>query len=353
MNITVKRTELAAALKRVKPAIGNSMPVLANVHLHQVDGELTVTATSMDTTIATSAHCVGEEGSALIPAAFLSNLAANMVDADLSIDVEDGTATITCGQATATTPVVDVKEWPRLDHGTGDSVELPADIVQAIRSVVYAASQDSRRPALLGVRFDGRHVVATDSYRLAVADLGMLGELPAATIPAAMLRSALADTEAGAALTITPHSASWDAGATTWTTRMITEEFPAWERLIDSSHATVHAEVSVTDLTEACKLMQVVRADESPIRLEWGDDGWLTVRRSDRTGSGSDVLDRIAYTGDQMPDIAFSAAWLPDMLRNLPDSYETLRLGATTALKPATVIVGNVTHLLMPVRVGT
>lgn len=350
MKITVDRPDMLAGLKRVKPALASTptAPALHSVHLAATENSLRLTATDLDLTIrhrldATSPN----ETAAIIPARFLESVLGSMNERTAVIEVDDGTATVTCGEAVATTQVTPIEEWPLLDIDAGDLVDLDAATVQLFRSVVYAASEDRSRPALCGVRIEGHFAAATDSYRLAAADLGADMDLPGTTIPAAMLKSALAATDSGATMLVNQNSVSWSAGPTTWTTRTIQDAFPTWQRLIEQSVSTSHVTVNVLDLLDALKLMASVQLDESPTRLEW-DGSWATVRRR---GFDSEVVDRIAMDGDaDMPSIAFSTSFLTDLLRSLPEDLVDVRIGAIDSLKPATVVLDRVTHLLMPIR---
>jgi len=67
-------------------------------------------------------------------------------------------------------------DFPRLGSPEGDEVTLnAADLSDALKQVVKAASGDDSRPILTGVLLasegEGLRLVSTDSYRLAVRDL--------------------------------------------------------------------------------------------------------------------------------------------------------------------------------------
>src|SRR5581483_10134860 len=90
---------------------------------------------------------------------------------------------ISSGRSNFAVRMLPAAEFPRLPGpGTADAVTLQAgELAEALRQVVRAASSDDARPILTGVLMAaeeaGLRLVATDSYRLAVRDLGGIGVL--------------------------------------------------------------------------------------------------------------------------------------------------------------------------------
>ena len=119
---------------------------------------------------------VADEGAAVLPARLASDVAKSLEPGSVEIEIDGDEARIASGRSQFALRTPSVDEFPALTPSGGDSVTVSAaQLADALRQVVGAASKDEARIILTGVLMaaeaGGLRLVATDSYRLAVRDL--------------------------------------------------------------------------------------------------------------------------------------------------------------------------------------
>ena len=139
-----------------------------------------------------------------------------------------------------------VDDFPRLSEPAAAGVTLPAStFVQAVSQVERAASKDESRPILTGVLLtsedEGLRLVATDSYRLAVATCPRCPCSPRARRSccrrARCARWSAPSLPSGEiTLRLGEREATFEAGGARITTRLIEGEFPNYRQLIPASY---------------------------------------------------------------------------------------------------------------------
>ena len=242
---------------------------------------------------------------------------------------------------------------------SAEAVMLPADaMADALRQVVRAASTDDARAVLTGVLLasddDGLRMVATDSYRLAVRDLPDSGVLAAGQkvlIPGRALNELqrlLGDVEQ-LQVRLGDREATFEAGGTRLSTRLIEGEFPNYRNLLPTSYPNLLT-VGKAAMIEAIRRVKILAQDSTPVRLALGGD---TVRLTAITQDVGNAVEEIdaSYDGTEM-----TVAFNPDYLAAGIDAIDAdeVTLATMDPMKPAVLRgVGrdDYLYLLMPVRV--
>lgn len=344
--LQVEASTFAAALARVLPAIPRhpTLPVLSGVRLTAKDGTLTVCASSLDVTARVRVPAQGDELDVVVPgkitAAFAGKcsgaLGLGVVDADLVIE-----APRTRGRF-RTYPAAD---WPRLVDPVAEPVTIPAATVAVVRRVLHAAAVDfAGRPILTGVFFAGVQVVATDSFRLAVADLDVT--VPELLIPAAGLKAALGDTDV-AICAGDNRLASFDDGTSTWTFRCIPGEYPNYKQLIAvaSAHTLTIERLPFLDALDIVS-PTIESALLQPV-VDLTCAGAKLVVGTSRQDVGA-ITREVDCDGPDDFSVSFNARFLRDTLDACTGDEVTFELD--TPLKPAQVRDGALLQMLMPVK---
>lgn len=203
----------------------------------------------------------------------------------------------------------------------------------------------------------GLRLVATDSYRLAVRDLGIGGLLPPgekALVPARAL-SELSRLVSGVgadervSITFGDGKASFVLGDTRITTLLIDAVFPNYPQLLPEQYPN-RLEVAKDDLLDALRRVGLIARDK-PVRLTLGGDVVRLRAIDPELGGEADEEVDGSYSGEAMT-IAFN----PQFLRDAVEACTTEHISIETfeSLKPAMVTEpGSRTylHLLMPVKV--
>ena len=182
MNVSVMQENLARGLQTVSRAVSSraTLPVLANVLLKTESSGLKLTATNLEIGI----NCwvpgkVAEEGEITVPARLLTDLVASLPNQriDLVLSPKDRTLKLTCGNNRSSIKGIEADEFPVVAAiGEAPATSIDARVLrEALGEVVFAAASDESRPILTGVltRLNGdtMTLAAADNYRIAVRTL--------------------------------------------------------------------------------------------------------------------------------------------------------------------------------------
>ncbi len=366
MKFRCERDVLADALNSAGRAATNrtgTLPVLSGVRL-QVEGDtLTVTGTDLELTIRLTIEVGGEEdGAAVVPARLVGDIVKALPAGAVEIALDSGDSgemSISAGRSQFSVRPLSLDDYPAQTEPSGEVVTLSAETMsESLRQVVRAASTDDARAVLTGVLIasedDGVRMVATDSYRLAVRDLpdsSVLGSGQKVLIPGralSELQRLMGDVEE---LTVRfgEREATFEAGTTRLTTRLIEGEFPNYRNLLPTSYPNLLT-VSKASMMEAIRRVKILAQDSTPVRLTLGGDTVQLTAITQDVGNASEEIDA-SYDGVEM-----TVAFNPDYLAAGIDAIDAddVTLATMDPMKPA-VLRGagqeDYLYLLMPVRV--
>ena len=366
MKFRCERDVLADALNSAGRAATNrtgTLPVLSGVRMDIVGDTLTVTGTDLELTITLTVDVGGErDGAAVVPARLIGDIVKALPAGAVEIDLDSadgGEMSISAGRSQFSVRPLALDDYPAQSAPTGEAVTLPAETMSdALRQVVRAASTDDARAVLTGVLLasedDGVRMVATDSYRLAVRDLpdsSVLGSGQKVLIPGralSELQRLMGDVEE---LTVRfgEREATFEAGSTRLSTRLIEGEFPNYRNLLPSSYPNLLT-VSKASMVEAIRHVKILAQDSTPVRLTLGGDTVQLTAITQDVGNAAEEIDA-SYDGAEM-----TVAFNPDYLAAGIDAIDAddVTLATMDPMKPA-VLRGagqdDYLYLLMPVRV--
>ncbi|HSB88324.1 MAG TPA: DNA polymerase III subunit beta [Ilumatobacteraceae bacterium] len=363
MKFRCERDALAEALSTAgRAATGRTgaLPVLSGLRLELVGDKLTITGTDLDLTIQLSLTVGGDtDGGVVLPARLAADIVRSLGAGKVEVAVEGEEVSITGGRSQFSVRPLSFDDYPKLAAPTSSSVTLPAaEVGEALRQVVRAASTDEARPILTGVLLTaengGLRMVATDSYRLAVRDLAnhqVLGTDQRVLVPGRALSELQRLVGAGDTLTMRlgDRDATFEVGETRLSTRLIEGEFPNYRQLIPTSHPNTLT-VEREPLLEAVRRVKILAKDATPVRLQMGGDTLRLTAITQDVGNASEELDA-SYEGSDLT-VAFNPEYFAAGVEAC--SSDSVTLSTLDALKPAVVRgVGNdeYLYLLMPVRV--
>jgi DNA polymerase-3 subunit beta len=327
----------------------------------QVEGDtLTVTGTDLELTIRLSVDVGGErDGAVVVPARLVGDIVKALPAGAVHVELRDDEMSISAGRSQFSVRPLSLDDYPAQAEPTAEAVTLPAEAMgDALRQVVRAASTDDARAVLTGVLLasddDGLRMVATDSYRLAVRDLpdtGVLASGQKVLIPGRALtelQRLLGDVEQ-LQVRLGEREATFEAGGTRLSTRLIEGEFPNYRNLLPSSYPNLLT-VGKGAMLEAIRRVKILAQDSTPVRLTLGGP---TVQLSAITQDVGNAVEEIdaSYDGTEM-----TVAFNPDYLSAGIDAIDSddVTLATMDPMKPAVLRgVGrdDYLYLLMPVRV--
>lgn len=361
------RKELSSALSALKGAVSSrpGIPALGGVLL-EGDGAGAVTLTATDLEVTTTAR-IGAGGPgirALVPFKLLADTVKSATGERMELERVDGHIRV----AGASLRLLPEEDFPTITEpgelvGTVDALELAG----AIQAVEPAASRDEARPVLTGCLLEileagspiqsGPTLMATDSYRLHVAELGngwtRPGRyiIPGRTLAYVAKMIGKRPAFSRVAIRCSDGAVMFELGAVRVTVRLIEGEFPNWRQLMPdpiTTGDTTELTYDVAELEGALKAAAPFCKGTCPVRFRVGPYGVGLSASSPDLGEWSALLAQANRTGPEVV-AAFNPFYLAGSVKA---AGAGARMMLRDGLKPAvlTSVDGRIRALVMPVR---
>jgi DNA polymerase III subunit beta len=381
MMLMVTAKPFTAELKSVLPAIAtrSGLPMLSGVRLEVSEEEVSIEATDLELTARRVVHgavTVDAAGSVVVPAKALVKAVAAMGESAIALESCDGRAglDVRAGTRTVTLQGWPTDDWPAAPRVAAidpiASIEASA-VTDAFERVALCASSDEARPALTCVALFFREdpaaieVVATDSYRLGVAQIPveagfrvsdgpLLVPARAVRLLAKQLKGAEGAVQVRAleASGVEPSRASRIAFSlpdAEWTVRTVEGEFPNWKQVVPNPEGGSF-EFDPEELGSALRAAASVRSTTgAPVRLTLDRTCSLALKDPD-LGEMREALTeaRFSPNGAGAMEVAFNPDYLADAIRFC--GAERGRMWVRDGLKPALFEGPERRYVLMPIR---
>jgi len=372
MKFRVERDALADAVTWAARSLSSrpTMPVLAGLLLTVSGDQLSISGFDLEASTEVDLEVTaGSDGQALVSGRLLADITKALPPHPVDVTVDGSRLTISCGTARFTLPTMPVEDYPRLPQMPTTAGTVPsADFAAAVAQVAIAAGRDDTLPMLTGVRLeiDGSRLTlaATDRYRLAVRELDWNPQSPSAEpvqvlVPARTLSDAakslshsdemtIALAAGGAGEGIIGFTGTTNGRASRATTRLLDATFPAYRSLLPNEWSS-SAEITVAPLVEAVRRVALVADRNTPVRLEFSENGLGLSAGGEDEGRAEEQLE-VQYEGDAITT-AFNPQFLLDGLGAV--SGPTAKLLFTSPNKPVVLrpdAEGDYTYVMMPVR---
>jgi DNA polymerase-3 subunit beta len=382
MKLTVSKKALAAAIKAVLPAVPTrpGLPILAGIRLEATETGLTFEATDLELAVRRD---LGEEvkiergGSIVAPAKMLAKATAATPGEDVRLEAQSNEdrprLRVSSGPRTVTLEGWPTDDWPSVPDTSRleplCSVEAGA-LADAFERVALCASKDEMRPILTGVVLEAAQgaleVVATDSYRLGMVRIPVIGSAPhLETLPLVPARVAKALAKqlkmVREAVDIRHLGPSGDEKAgnsavcfafvgSTWTGRTIEGEFPNWRQVMPEEDGAL-LEFDPEELGSALRAAASVWGGTTlpPARLTLDRKCTLAITEPD-LGTMRETLTGASFSpnGVGAIQVAFNPSYLADAIRFC--GAERGRMWIRDALKAVRFDGPERTYALMPIR---
>ena len=177
MRFIVSTSTLLKHLQTVNGASSSStvLPILENFLFEIKEGNLTISATDLQTSMTTSLPVESkEEGKVAVPSRILLDTLKTLPDQPITFHVDDNNFAIEISAGDGKYKLSgengdDFPKIPVVDNAS--SVNLPATVLsEAITKTIFAVSNDELRPAMTGVfcQLSPQNItfVATDAHKL-------------------------------------------------------------------------------------------------------------------------------------------------------------------------------------------
>jgi DNA polymerase-3 subunit beta len=367
VRLRCERDVLAEAIGTAGRAVagrGGALPILSGVRLEVSGDRLHLAGSDLDLTIQVEVPVAeAVDGVCVVPARLVADIVRALEPGAVTVEAGDDEVRIVSGRSHFAVRMLPAGEFPRLPGPVAPEEGVTigaAELMEALRQVVRAASGDDARPILTGVLMTAEEgnlrLVATDSYRLAVRDLPgatVLREGQKVLVPSKALAELqrLLTAADRVAVHLGEHDASFTVGDTRLTTRLIEGEFPNYRQLIPSTHPNrlIVGKEALLDAVRRVKLL--VRDATTPVRIALRPDGIELTVVTQEVGQATEDVDA-KYEGAEMT-VAFNPTYLIDGVEAI--NGDEIQLETIDALRPAVIRPtegADYLYLLMPVRVS-
>jgi DNA polymerase-3 subunit beta len=281
MKLSIARGELLDSLAVVTKALSSrtTLPILSGILLTASSDTVIMQSTDLEISIKVTVGAnVEDAGSVVLPGRLLADVIRSLPEAAVKIETASfDQVKVTCETSSFTLRSLSPEDFPKFPEVSPEKkVAVPTPLLQAlVRKVGKAVSRDEARPILTGVLviMDGSTIrmVATDSYRLAVAEADLpeaVDERVEVVIPGKALEEIpkLAGDTESVMVGIAENQIVFEFGHSVYVTRRIEGSFPNYRQLIPQGGET-KVTVTRSELEEAAKRVSILAQHNAPVRL--------------------------------------------------------------------------------------
>ncbi|HVW14537.1 MAG TPA: DNA polymerase III subunit beta [Mucilaginibacter sp.] len=372
MRFIVSTSTLLKQLQAVSGALSNStvLPILENFLFEIKSGNLTISATDLQTSMTTSLTVESKEnGRIAIPSRILLDTLKSLPEQPIAFSVDDSTFAIeiNAGDGKYKLSGENGEDFPKIPVvENASSVNLPASVLaDAINKTIFAVSNDELRPAMTGVycQLTTQHItfVATDAHKLVRyrrKDAKAAGTasfiLPKKALN--LLKSALPSEDVNVSVEYNSTSAFFKFGNINLVCRLIDERYPDYEAVIPQNNPNKLVIDRQAFLGSLSRVAIYANKTTHQVRLKiTGSELNISSEDIDFANEAHERL-TCQYDGDDI-EIGFNARFLIEMLKNL-DCEEVMLEMSTPNRAGLLLPVGgdeneDVLMLVMPVMLNS
>ncbi|MEM1346362.1 MAG: DNA polymerase III subunit beta [Pseudomonadota bacterium] len=333
MRLTVERDALLAATRVSRAIIDrkNIIPILANVHLGAMDGDLCLTATNLDMQyLNTVAAEVIERGVVTVPGEPLHQfLHRAPAGAQVEIALDGTTCTLKAGRARFELPTLPPGDFPMMSvRGEGAKVAIDPEALARVLSVPqFAAGRGDSRQYLNGIYLHASPAetlrgVATNGHLLCYQDVALPEggkALPGVIVSLRTCQAlqTLLDGASEARLTTTEEAIIVEAGEAQLTSKVINGQYPDYARTIPIK-AGAERHLSASALQAAVDLVSSAGdGGDQMVSLSFeGGELRVHARSTNKSATASQSIDCTSEDAGAFT-IAFRASYLLEICKCL------------------------------------
>ncbi len=363
MEIILPHTHLLSALELVgKISTKNvTLPVLQCVRIEATDSGITIEATNLEISIATTIEgTVVEPGVVAVPAQTLLQSIQFLSQKDVTLRTEEQVLLIETTSSNTSIKLFPVEDFPVLHRIQGEELSINSELFSyGIKSVAFAASVTSIKPELGSIFIQQKKehsltFVATDSFRLmekTIAQKGLTLDqsfmIPAKN--ALELARACDLVEGDAKLIVTEnHCALIFSNGVYMSSRLVTGSFPDYIQIIPKEFIT-HTTILKEDLLRAFKRTSIFLNKFRQVSLTITENNLTIASHNNDIGHTTDTIK--ADVSGQDISLNFNQQYVMDPLQYIQDDSVILHFAG---IGRAMILEGNsdksLRYLVMPMN---
>jgi DNA polymerase-3 subunit beta len=331
MNFIISSTSLLRHLQSISGVLStsNSLPILDNFLFEINDGQLTVSASDLETTMRTTLEVeANESGKIAVPAKLILDVLKNLPDQPCTFLVDKATFSIEIAYDNGKSKMVGYNgdEFPRVPSiERSSSIKIAGEIIsKAINKTLFATGNDDLRPVMSGVfcQFSPEDItfVATDAHKLVRyrrTDSEATGSssfiLPKK--PLNLLKSNLTGTEE-VLMEYNESNAVFTFNDIVLICRLIDGKYPNYDAVIPKENPNVLTIDRAQFLSSIKRVSIFANKTTHQVKLKLaGSELALSAEDVDFSNESNERL-TCNYVGDDM-EIGFNSRFLMEMLNNI------------------------------------
>ncbi|QFZ53314.1 DNA polymerase III subunit beta [Oceanihabitans sp. IOP_32] len=372
MKFIVSSTYLLKQLQVLGGVINssNTLPILDNFLFELDHSKLTVSASDLETTMASTLSVESDnEGSVAIPARLLLDTLKTFPEQPLTFIIEENnTIEISSNHGKYALAYADGNEFPKavVLEDPSKTVITGDVLATAISKTIFAAGNDDLRPVMSGVFFqfstEGLTFVATDAHKLVKytredIKANQVAEFIMPKKPLNLLKGILAASEEDVTIEYNESNAKFTFENSELICRLIDGKYPNYEAVIPKENPNKLTIDRTQFLNSVRRVSIFSNKTTHQIRLKIaGAELNISAEDVDYSNKAEERL-TCDYQGDDM-QIGFNSRFLTEMLNNLNSDEVQLEMSMPNRAGILTPIDGldegeQITMLVMPVMLNS
>lgn len=347
----------------------NTLPILDNFLFELNGGNLSVSASDLETTITSTLEVESTStGSVALPARLLLDTLKTFPEQPLTFIVEDNnTVEISSSYGKYALAYASGEEFPRAVALTDpSSTTIMGDVLaNAISKTIFASGNDDLRPVISGVFFqfstENLTFVATDAHKLVKyqrtdVTASQTAEFIMPKKPLTLIKNILAGSEDDVTIAYNENNAKFSFDNTELVCRLIDGRYPNYDAVIPKENPNKLTINRTQFLNSARRVAIFSNKTTHQIRLKIaGAELNVSAEDIDYSNKAEERL-TCGYQGDDM-EIGFNSRFLIEMLNNLASEEISLEMSLPNRAGILTPADGldegeHVTMLVMPVMLN-
>lgn len=365
MKLNINQSELNNALTVVAKGSSSrsTLAILAGVYLKAEDSRLILQTTNLELSIKVEvAALVEEPGETVVPAKLIQDIVKNLPDMAIRIEAGETDISILCDSTSYSLRTLDPFDFPGFPNiGPTQEAHFPFKTFSSmVKQTAKVVSHDETHSILRGVLVTQENttlkMVATDSYRLAVAEAELQSPTEGgfeAVIAGSFLQmiASLTPSDEYISLGINENQIVITYNNTTFINRRLEGMFPNYKQLIDNEYTT-KVVLPTQHVIDAVRRVSLLSSKVSPIQLFVDTDSNTVTfaSHSQDVGNAQETLSG-PIEGESV-EIAFNYNFVLDGLNSI--TSDTVEIDFFGTMKPGILRSTNeesFLYLIMPVRV--
>ncbi len=329
MKFTIQRENLLKPMQQIIGAVERrqTMPILSNFLLRNVDGRLVITATDLELEVSATIDISPEGDSITVPGRKLLDICKSLPDgSEISFSLNGDKFELKSGRSRFSLATLNAAEFPLVDAiEVQEKVVVDKDQLHfLIENTAFAMAQQDVRYYLNGLMLEIQQgtlrAVATDGHRLALADISLEETVPVrqVIVPRKAVHEfmrILGSSDGSVELSLSVNHLMAQIGDIQFVTKLIDGKFPDYQRVIPEGHdlvATIDREAVRAGLMRASILSN---EKYRGIRLALHKDRLKIQAHNPEQEEAEDELE-ISYEGPEL-EVGFNVSYLLDVLNTV------------------------------------